>query len=121
MITKKLTKPHLQAVRDLIKKYNSITDEDLKTKTVSDLTGRGNPETCTLCLSITKGKLFRFSIHCKRCIHSISSGEHALFCFNHKTYRDNTNNTSIWCHSRAKYLQSLLAKYDKIKIKKGWD
>ena len=116
---------NIKAAKALVKKYNSITVEDILSFELTDepfertdepfrgripmgkLTGFGNTHTCTLCQTVNN--------ICDNCIYVNMTGEPCDTGTNRLTYAPiswamNPTKLIEAIHNRAKYIESLLTK-----------
>jgi len=110
---------NLEAAKELVKKYNSITIEEIEKKfdkdyfsTIKNITGFGSVKTCSLCQycfnSVLDGT-------CKECIYVMVTDVTCSSVVNFKTYHaikyaTNTIELLTAIKNRAKHLQSLIDK-----------
>ena len=136
---KKLSRRHLNAVRKLIERYNTITMEEIanvfdstnnflpdqRGKAVADcLTGFGRYRGCTLCqttVSLDARKASRNSHDCRACIHRREDclSDSCIMGNGADTYSviANAETPLMLLHAfrlRAEYLQNLLDEYTKM-------
>lgn len=109
-------KTNIVAFKKLILRYESITLEDLKKKSISDLTGYGSSYSCTLCL-VTRDISGR--LDCSKCIWDKTSayfnGYPCINKPNEETYSavyeaETPEDTLTAIRSRAKHMRKTLTK-----------
>ena len=127
---RKRTTYNSEAFKKLIANYNSITAQDIldaralvktipikNSDVLHNLTGFGNSNKCTLCKEAMKLKTK--GNYCNACLHYLFNKIEDTPCIEHKTmfvmYSDYIDASRLLrlIKNRAKYLQSILDKYEK--------
>ena len=99
---------NIEAAKALADKYDELADDGVCTyDTLSDKTGFGRRNTCTLCAAVE----IALFVNCNRCIHMKPYAPH---CVEHPTYDALTENTFApdALRDRAAYLRDLISIFE---------
>ena len=109
---------NIEATKTLIKRYKTITLKEItaefkiNSRPAKKLTGFGDSDTCTLCLAIP----FDRPTACFKCIHCLIDRGNGWMCLEGRhhdiQYAKSPKELRDAYRERAKYLQSLLDKYN---------